>query len=50
MPKAERVISPDASGDDLGPVVVQLALQAGDVVPSPALGRLEALQGALLLA
>jgi hypothetical protein len=47
---SERVSCLRASGDDLSPVVVKLAVQAGDVVLPPALGRLEALQDPLFVA
>ena len=47
-PEGERVVCLHAGSHYLGPVVVQLVPEVGDVVPAPSLGRLEPV-GCLLL-
>ena len=48
--ESQGVVRAGALGDHLCPMVVQLALEAGDLVPAPSLGRFEALKSALLVA
>ena len=49
-PVGEGIISPDAGGDDFGPVVIEAALQRNDFGSLPPVGLLEAIVGRLLSA
>ena len=49
-PERQRVVRPDTGGDHIGPMMVKLVAQPGELVAPPALGRLEPFERVLVAA